>query len=195
MATCKSISADILKDCDYPLAGGANDLLMLINKSDWDDATVTYDNTNPIKITNIVFAVTSPVTEGYIIEGQNNSVEPQATVVQLTYSKAYDHEVIFKIFNNNATIKEQVNNLVNGKVVAIVWNNFKNADGSNAFEIYGAETGLEVVEGGRNVSDTDTLGAWSLTLRNNEKSRPSTPPHSLDAGSFAASKAIWDSLQ
>ena len=103
MSLCGELSANVLIDCDNPLVGGANDRLILINKADWDDATITRNGSNNQLIENIAFVSGGVVA--YQFEGKNNSVEPRAALVKQRYAEVYDHEVIFKIFGNSADIQ------------------------------------------------------------------------------------------
>jgi hypothetical protein len=80
------------------------------------------------------------------------------------------------------------------KVVALVQNNHKGEDGNAAFEIYGYETGLRLQELERVIADAENQGAYTVTIRNDEVSRPSSLPHTLWDTDFATTKAIVDSL-
>lgn len=188
---CDNITAGVAYDCDNPPAGGANDRLILINFEDWQNAAITLDPANKIVITGI----TLPSGKvGYVYEGKNNSVEPSANFVKGTYVNSYDHTVLFKIFQNSPDIKKQLLKLDGGKVVAITQNNHKGLDGNSAFEVFGSETGLELAELARVIADAELQGAYNLTIKNNEKSRPSTLPHTIWDTDFATTKAIVDAL-
>lgn len=189
---CTGISANILKNCDNPLKSGVNDKLLLINQDDID--SWTGDSSSPANDLIIETILLKTGTSGYIFEGQNSSVEPRAAVAKQTYTTPYEHEVTFKIFNNTASIKEQLQKLSQGKVVAIVQNNHTGDAGDCKYEIYGLETGLEVVEMERLPSDGETQGYWNVVLRNNEKSRPGTPPHSFFDTDIATSTANYEAL-
>ena len=188
---CENIDKNLLLDCVNPLVGGTNDRLILIPFETWQNLTVTYDNTNPIIITAI--APGSP-TPGYVYEGKNNSVNPSATGVKLTYSYAFDHVVNFKVFSNTPDTKDQLQRHGSKKVVAIVQTNYTGESGNGAFHVYGAKTGLELSEITQTPNDADTLGAYYVTLQNNETSRPSTLPHTIFNTDFATTKAIVDAL-
>lgn len=191
MSTCGRINSNILIDCDNPLVGGSNDRLILINKDDWDLATITRDQNNNQLITNIVLASGAV---GYIFEGKNNSVEPRQALVKQRYAEVYDHEVIFKVFKADPSAKQQLERLAKGKVVAVVENNWKGDAGSGAFEVYGEETGLFVQELERTLADADTQGAYNVNLRTSEQAKESHLPASLWSASYAATKQIVDSL-
>lgn len=191
METCGQISSDILIDCLNPLVGGVKDRLVLMNKEDWDAATITKDQDNAQLISNVILASGAIA---YQYEGKNNSVEPRQALVKQRYAEVYDHEVIFKVFKADASTKQQLELLAKGKVVAIVENNWKGASGAGAFEVYGEETGLYVQELDRTLADADTQGAYNVVLRTSEQAKESHLPATLFAGSYAATKQIVDSL-
>lgn len=188
---CDAIDAGILYDCDNPPSGGANDRLILFNFDDMQNATITYDVSNPLLITNIILA--SGVT-GYVFEGLNSSVEPRSGLVKGRYVNGYDHEITFKVFQNTPAIKATLNKLDGAKLVGLVQNNHRGEDGNSAFEIYGLETSIQLQELGRTVADAELQGAYNLVIRNNETSRPSTLPHTLFNTDFATTLAIVNGL-
>lgn len=188
---CENIDKNLLLDCVNPLVGGTNDRLILIPKEIWDILNVTYDNTNPIIITAIAPGTPTP---GYVYEGKNNSVNPSTTLVKLTYSRAFDHVVNFKVFANTPDVKDQLQRLGSKKVVAIVQTNYTGVSGNGAFHVYGAKTGLELEVLDQTPNDADTLGAYDVTLQNSETSRPATLPHTIYNTDFATTKAIIDAL-
>jgi len=190
MATCDNLNADILYDCDNPPTGGANDRLILFNFDDIN-GNVTVDGSNPLLFTDITLA---SGVRGYVFEGLNNSNEPRAALVKGRYVNGYDHEVIFKVFKNSPDAKAQLKRLDGAKVVALVQNNHKGASGNAAFEIYGYETGLRLQELERVIADAENQGAYTVTIRNDEVSRPSSLPHTLFDTDFATTKALVDSL-
>lgn len=191
MPICDALTAGIAYDCANPPSGGVNDRLILLNFADVEAATVTYDNTNPIIVSNIALAGSAV---GYVFEGVNNSNEPRAAMVKGRYVNGYDHEVRFKCFDNSPTAKLQLGKLDGAQVVAIVQNNRKGATGNSAFEIYGLQTGLRLQELERILADAETQGAYNILLRNDEISRPSSLPHTLFVTDFAATLAIVNGL-
>lgn len=191
MPICAEITQNVLVDCDTPLVGGANDRLLLMNKTTWENATITRDVNNPRLITNIVLPTGE---DAFNYEGKNSSVEPRSALVVNRYSEVYDHEVIFKVFANSAAVKTELESLAKGLVVAIVQNNHKGADGQAAFEVYGDDAGLKVQELQRTVSDTDTQGAYNLVLRSAEQAREGHLPATIFDTDFATTKALIDGL-
>lgn len=191
MATCGKISSGYTFDCSNPPLAGVKDKLVLVNYDDMENATITKDNSNPELWTDVVLA--SGVT-GYLFEGRNSSIEPQAQLIKGAYSDSYEHQVMFKVFGNSATVKETLEKLVNGRVVAFLENNHKGTTGNSAFEVYGAEAGLIVSEMKRVVTSQDTQGSYEITLKSSEKSRESHLPATLFKTDYATTKTIFDSL-
>jgi hypothetical protein len=190
---CGRISANILLNCDYPIVGGVNDRLILMNKDDWDNATKSQNASNPQIYENIVLP-TSPQAFAYEVEGKNNSIDVKSSLVKARYSDGYSHEIIYRIFNISPEIKEQIEAKAKGRLVAITQNNFKGQTGSAAFEIHGSDIGLELVEAESNKSDAETQGAYVLTLRTPEAFKESHLPATLFITDFATTKAVVDGL-
>jgi hypothetical protein len=189
--SCASISEEVLLNCSNPIVGGANDRIYLINKS--DIASTTPDIANPYLITGITL---NSGAYAYAYEGQNQSVDLRAALVRQRYAVVYDHEVIFKIFDNTANVKQQVEALGRGVLVAIVQKNFKGSDGDSEFEIYGLNSGLVATVAESNASDTDTQGAWNITLISSEFSKEPGPPKTLlISGSVALTLAALEALR
>ena len=193
MAECAKLNANITVDCDKPLQAGTRDNMVLINYDDWLDAVLTLNVTNEQIIEGIALA--SGIT-GYKVEGQNNSNIPKPAFVRGRYSGAFDHEVKFVAFDISPTAKAQLEKLCKGRVVAIVENAFKGTGGETSFEVYGADAGLIVPDGGltRDPSSADTQGAYEMTLKSSELSREAHLPATIYKTDYTTRKAIFDSL-
>jgi hypothetical protein len=188
---CAGLTANVLNNCENPITGGANDRIWLVNKA--DIASTTPDPLNPYLITG--FTINSGAFL-YVYEGQNNSVDLRAALVRQRYTTVYDHEVIFKVFDNTPEVKQQLAYLGQGVVVAIVEKNFKASDGLGAFEMYGLDAGLILNANESNASDADTQGAWNLTISTSEQAKEPGPPKTLLISStYAATKAALEALQ
>jgi hypothetical protein len=188
---CGKISASILLNCDYPLIGGVEDRLILINKD--DIVSITRNASNPQIIEDIVLT-SSPAAYAYEIEGNNNSIDVKSTLVKAKYSEGYSHEIIYRVFTTGPETKEQIEAEAKGKLVAITQNNFRGATGNATFEIHGLDVGLELVEGESNKSDAETQGAFVLTLRTPDLYKEPHLPATLFITDYATSKAVVDGL-
>lgn len=187
--SCANLSENVLLDCQLRIAAGANDNLFLLNYN--DIAAITRDMTNPNLIES--FSLVSGAFI-YKIEGFNDSVEPRSALVESRYSKLYDHEVTFKIFDNTVEIKNQIDRMAQGKMVAIIENNFAGSDGETKFEIYGITGGLQLRETERIVADEETQGAYNLVLRSSDRSKEPNLPASLFDTSIAVTRAFINGL-
>jgi hypothetical protein len=189
---CPDINQNVLLNCLKPMVSGANDRLILIPFTAWQALQVSKSISNPLLITGIAGIPSPP--PGYVYEGKNSSVEPSMELVKRRYNESYNHTVDFKVFTNNADVKDQIQRLVKKKVVAIVQNNWLGNEGESAFEVYGADVGLELAEATREVSDPETGGAYNLVLQNSEFAEPSTLPHSIFDTDYPTTLALVNSL-
>lgn len=159
MAECAKISSGIALDCDNPSVAGVRDRLILFNFD--DRGSITKDAANPLEVTEL--SLTSPAL-AYEFEGQNNSVEPNYSYVRPGFQGGFTHQVVFRVFEGSPTIKNILQDLTRGRVVAILINN------DEYIEIYGYDTGLIIPDGGlvRTLNDAESAGGFTITLQNNE---------------------------
>lgn len=193
MADCAVISTNLNKNCDNPLVGGVRDNIYLINFSDWLDAVFVRNGLN----SQIYESITLPSGAlAYRMEGINNSPEPSTSFKRLAFAELFEHIVKYKIFDITPSAKEQLELKSKGRFVAIVENNYKGATGNAAFEIYGADSGLIVPDGGltRDPNSTDTQGAYDVTLQTSEKSLEPHLPATLFITDYATTKAVLEAL-
>lgn len=188
MLTCGLIAAGIDVDCVNPMVSGVNDRLILINKDDIVSFTYAADKEN---ITAITLATGKT---GYAFQGKNDSVEPKTELLKSRFSTNQNHEVIFRAFDNSIAVKKTINQLMNGKYVAVVQNNHVNASGDSAFEIYGEIGGLEIAESNRMPADVESEASWYLALRTPERSKEPRVPASFWDTDFATTKTAVDNL-
>jgi hypothetical protein len=186
---CPGISADIFLNCTKPISAGVRDTLYIFNLADLE--SVVENSTNPNIIEDIVLASGAFL---YRVEGKNNSNEPRSALSKGTFSTAYDHEVIFKVFSVESDTKSQLQYMANTKLVAIVENNFKGVAGSVPYEIYGLTAGLELQALERILNDADTQGAYNLTLASSETIKEPTLPKTFFDTDYATTKALLEAL-
>lgn len=183
---CPGISTDVFRDCTKPPSAGVKDAyLYLFNYSDL--ASFTPDVTNPNLITDLTLVATKNI---FRYEGKNQSIEPRSALAKTRFSEQWIHEVVFKIFDNSAAIKQELDFLKSTKVIAIVENIYPGSDGNSSFEIYGLRSGLELTVGERIVSDQETQGAYNLTLSSGEIAQEPYLPATLFDTDYATTKAI-----
>lgn len=154
MPVCAKISAGFAISCTDPLIPGTEDDILLVNKS--DVVGYTEDVGNPMLVSAIDLATG---TMFYRFEGQNMSTEPKSRLVKTRYNNFYEHEARFKVFANTPAAKLQLDKLMKGEVVALIKSK------AGAWEIYGKDIGLKVLEMERDPNNADTGGAYDLLLK------------------------------
>lgn len=193
MSICGVITSGALFNCDTPIAPGVDERLILINKDDFDDATVTFDAMDDFIITNIVLAAGGK--QGFSFEGNRQSNNPQYLFVPQTVAVGYDHQIDFLAFDISAVQKDNLEKMALGKMVAIVENNRGRGNGDNFFEVYGSEVGMEVITLTRIPSDLETQGAFSIQLKTSDNAgkEPKMPPTWFETD-YDTTKALVDAL-
>ncbi len=194
MSACTGITASILINCDQPLVVGTKDILYLINRDDIDN--IMFDSTLDSGINQLALSL-NLISSRYIykIEGRNNSNEPSAVLRKGRYFDTYEHKISFKVFGNGPEIKSQLESMIQaGNLVAIIENNYRGTGDASAFEIYGYNAGLEVIECSRVINDNDTQGAYSIVLKTPEQQGEPHLPYSLLAGDYTATKEMLNNL-
>lgn len=185
---CGSITAGNAPDCDYPLVGGVNEIMTLMN---FNDITSYTENAT----TKVIEAITmSGATVGFAFQGQLLSHECKYTLVPKNYNNMYKHEIKFLCFNVSPAAKLNLEKMAKGRIVAAVQNNYHNATGDSVFEVYGKECGLYVSAMERVLNDPDNQGAIVVTLSSHEKSLEGRMPVSIFITDYTTTKAVYDGL-
>ncbi len=137
---CGTITLPSSPDCEDPLRSGTRPRLLLAN---YDDVlTVTESTSTPNLITAITMASN---TVFYVFEGFKQDVKPtQEVIAPSNGQNQFKHNVGFLIYEINQLQKNNIQRLSKGRFVAIVENKGKTSD---AFEVYGLGSGLEIVPG------------------------------------------------
>ncbi len=189
--TCGAIAGGVTLNCEDPLVAGVVATFYLANKN--DIASVTYDATNPMLVTDITMKASKFF---YKFEGQLQSTEPLFAMVKGKYVNQYEHTLGFLIFNISPAVKKEIVNMKDGNFVAIVENNYVSTTGDTKYEIYGVGAGLKAETMERNPNDTENLGAFKISLKTQEYARESKPPVSLFDTDLATTETLictlWD---
>lgn len=189
MSVCSLISAGLSPSCTNPLIAGVNDRLILMNKS--EISGISYDVTE----TEIIDAVTLVSgASAYAYQGQNFSNEPSSRAVVGRYAKRVEHQIDFLIFGEGNIVKEQLNLMLQGKLCAIIQNQYEGTDGDSAFTFYGVQQGLQVAEMEQLKYDQETLGAYRISLKSMDQALEAKLPNVFYDTSFVATKALVDGL-
>ena len=159
MALCDFlISADIAGyDCENPMVKGAKADGLIINRKDINFGGVTYDSTNPFKVTALPLA--SGKTAYDIVQGGKTPFTgSQQEMAEGTYQNTFTNTVQFVILNQGTTTADQVFALMNGEFVVVLQNN------NNTYQVYGLEAGLRASAMVRELYNDDTLSGWLITM-------------------------------
>ena len=152
------ISADIQGyDCENPMVKGAKADGLIINRKDINMSGVTYDSSNPFKVTALPLA--SGKTAYDIVQGGKTPFTgSQQEMAEGTYQNTFTNTVQFVILNQGTTTAEQVFALMNGEFVVILQNN------NGTYQVYGLEAGLRASAMVRELYNDDTLSGWLITM-------------------------------
>lgn len=190
------LSQDIQASCTDPITPGLEQEGVIINRSDIDFDSVTYDSSRP----NVISALTMQKGKrGYKIKVLGNSPfsGTGTSFVAGNYQNTFTHTVQFVVLDNGPDVCDKViDMLANGKYVIILENSFKglNKDtnkGDAAFQIYGFGQGLVASAIDNDKYSEDSNGGWLVTMQESKVSNSGT---FLYAGSYASTKALFDTL-
>ncbi len=136
MGCLEKITADILADCTAQGSGGNEIKAWLLNLS--DEFNITYDATNPSKITGItqgsgVQAYTLTTTKKGINTGHD-------IVVEAGRADRYTHFAAFSSYDMKSADVEAIDNMNNFMI--IIESRDKTDDGDGVFKAYGVKFGL-----------------------------------------------------
>lgn len=196
---CNQIVDCILKNCEQ-LVAGIKDMAYFINYDCIDKDLSTFDPNNSLLCTQLVLKTVSPPCYAYCVEGYNFSNEHTVSMVKKTYQKVWEHNFIFRIFDNTPEDKLWIQNAIDSRFIIIIENNYNKedavlGDGRTVFEILGWDFGLELNAVERNVDDEELMGGWLLTAGCSDKLKESLPPRSyFVGGTIASTRAALASL-
>ena len=187
MIDCGKISKNLILASCKASSPAIEPEVILINFDDWKAAEKTITE-------GVLSALTlGEAANGYKYESHKNSLETDCTLSKGTYVNTFDHKVTFRVFSKTQTIKDEINKLANGRVVAITKNaNVPEEDGVK-YEVFGADNGLEMSESSAPSSGTDGV-IYSFSLASGDNAKESALPLTIDAGDVEATDALVESL-
>ena len=184
---CGKISGDSRVNCQTPMTAGLRKRAVIINMEDIQ--TVDVSSTNPLVIEDITLVTTK---NAYEINGRENTITATTTLLQP--SELHDHVVTAMGFDISPATKLNIQGMISGRFVIIVENVHKGT-GSDAFEIYGLDAGLKLMELTRDAVNVETQGAFAFNFRSNDVSKERFIPRTFyDGTSYATTKALVDAL-
>ena len=158
-SACGGITVGAPYDCNTPIVPGVNQRLILGNQG--DIASVTYD----LVITTLIKDITLKTGKAcYVFEGVRQSLTPQYELVPGTITVGYLHTVNFLAFDISQEAKDNYEKMALGKLFAVIENKNALGNANSVFEVYGIQVGLEAGAITRIPADTETGGAFTISL-------------------------------
>lgn len=192
--SCGKLSTGIIgADCANPLVPGVKPRAILINRDDIDtDLTTIEDGI----ITNLVLK-----SKGFLAETLDNGIDANIAFAKGTYYNGWDHNFVFRVFDNTPKVKKFIDELSKSRIVVIIENSYVKYNpaapekkGETVYEAYGFYTGLELKEATRDAKDADTKGGWVLTCGCNDSAKEPTLPITVFKNTLADTQTLIDSL-
>jgi hypothetical protein len=120
-------------------------------------------------------------------------------MVKRTYQKVWDHNFIFRVFDNTPEDKLWIDNAKGSRFIVIIENNYNKpddvlGDGRTVFEVLGWDFGLELNAAERNTGDEEMLGGWLLTAGCSDSLKESMPPLSYFVTSLTLTRQAIEAL-
>lgn len=174
MIDCGKISASLtLASCNVSSVAVEPEVI-LINHSDIESVTEANGVVSAI--------VLKDNASGYKFETFRNGIDTSVTVNKGPYLTRFVHQVLFRSFVKEQEVKDQINALVNARVVAIV-KNVSNANDETKYEVYGLGNGLVVTELQAVSTDTDGV-VYAVTMASDDNAQEAQLPASFYATSL-----------
>lgn len=175
----KTLKSCIAADCTNPLFAGVDSEALIANYS--DIASYTYDQTNPSIINGITMVEdTTTVDDGeggtttvttprhfYCVQQLGNQpfAGSQTEFSEGTYGNRVNHTIQLAVVDNGPEITENIiDNLLNGKFVVILKNDYVHTNGDNEYQVFGSHKGLKCTGLTRELYG-DNESAYIVTLQ------------------------------
>lgn len=184
--SCGKISANAMLAKCGAVTPAVKGRIVFINQDDidYEASTVTGGVISAI--------VTKSNAKGYKWETADRGVETAPAMVAGAYFNNMEHSLTFRVFDKTQDIKDQLNALMNSRVVAIVENRSNNNPETH-FEVFGWNGGLIMTSLEGPSTDTDGVN-YVVTLNNGEDARESQLPLSFYTGSVAETETALNAL-
>ncbi|RZL19743.1 MAG: hypothetical protein EOO89_02400 [Pedobacter sp.] len=184
-----NLTADILFDCSNTPVAGIEQNVVLINKNDIDVATTVTDATNRILLTNLQLKAGK---SGHMLTGVKQSNGKAWELIKKENAPdKFKHTFSGVIFNPNASNKLQADSLSKGaKYVAVVEQVWKGTGSTDAFEVLGLTSGLELMTMTNNSKENDNMIMFELSSADGFEE--TTMPKTLLDVDYAATKTAFN---
>ena len=141
----KTINACIAADCENPLFAGVNAEALIFNFNQIDSFTYDASNGNIVTAITMKADASSNPYGAYTVQQLGNQPYngSQTEMAEGTYGNKFNNTIQIAVVDNSPAIcHDVIDNLANGKFVVMTENDYKKADGSNRFQLYGTAKGL-----------------------------------------------------
>jgi len=181
---CGTITIGSIPDCDNPLKAGTRSRLFLIN---YDDLVSTTESTStPNLLTAMTFGSNKV---SYLFEGYKQDVKPsQEVVAPSNGANQFKHSVGFVVYEITQLQKNNLQRIAKGNFIAILENKGKTTD---AFEVYGLGSGMEIVPGVARDSYANG-GGYIIQLATPDGSFETMLPQTLFTTDYATTLTLVD---
>ena len=178
----KLITNCVSADCDNIGFAGVSNSALLANYTDID--TVTYDAKNSNIVDGITMKTDGNTTKCFFPVVVMGNQPYQGTNTQLVvgdYGNRFTHNVTIAILDNGPELSHDVlDNLANGRFAMILENDFRNADDTNRYSIYGLAKGLKATNISRDLYENEAAWIVELSEEGNPKSETFVKPSIID---------------
>lgn len=163
MSCLSNIAKNIISDCTTQGSGGNEIKAWLFKRS---ELTITYDNTNPSKITDLALGTGK---KGFTLTGVKKLINSGYDLVsEEARADGYTHFLGFQGFEFDAASVENLDSL--NDLIAVVESKDKTTTGNGVFRLFGAKCGLTKTSDAMRANDN--YGARVLEL--------ATPPGMIE---------------
>jgi hypothetical protein len=189
MGCNNKLTDSILLNCtgsnsDLPVKGLAGDTAVILNYADIDRSGST---TVGSVISNLV-ATESGVKVEWYKELASTATSYAANSEDMD---GFSHSFLFRLPTTTAKNAERANELKNGLFVVVVPTKYQGVDQADTFKVYGWYAGLKLSE---LTNGSNENSGMLVTLTTSENSYENYPFNIFNEGTYAASKASFDSL-
>jgi hypothetical protein len=184
MSCIRKIAGAVVDPCDSPAVGGIIESVTVMNKSDFDLATVTYASGNAYLIEALVKATSKPAYTFSVVPESANATATRAGI------NTYDHKFSGMINCASNALKKQLMDLDGGRYVIIVER--RNPVPEMKFQVYGANAGmiLNALTEDHNANN----GTISIELASSAESKETAVALSLFKTDLTVTRAIITTL-
>lgn len=189
---CSKITLGLDASICTPVTPGTDTYVILVNFTDIDKAKVVKDENGVITSIALVSGA-----KGYSVASRPNAIVGSVSVNAGTYMNSFSHSVQVRVFEKTDCAKTLINELLNGKVAAIVANlGYDACDDMTSmpkYEIYGYEAGLMISELTSTTELTDSV-VYDVTLSTQDGSYENSLPITIWDTDEATTDAMIESL-